>query len=103
MGITFGKFTPKNWHRMASWSYSGFARFAERLGAQQPGSPLARLQDVETKGEFTAEESETIWPALAVAIIDWPENSEDVDRQQALLLIRQMRKAAQAREPLPYG
>jgi len=43
VGITFGKFTPKDWHRMASWSYGGFARFAERLGKKEPGSPLERL------------------------------------------------------------
>lgn len=103
MGITFGKFTPKDWHRMASWSYGGFARFAERLGKKEPGSPLERLQNIEAKGEFTADECRQIAPVLEMAIIDWPENSEDVDRQQALLLIRQMRQAALARESLPYG
>ena len=101
MGIAFGEFTKEHWPLMASWSYGGFAKFAERLGPQKPGSPLARLQNIEAQGKFTWEECAEIVPALLMAVIVWDEH--DYDRIQAIRLVEQMKGAAALHEDLPYG
>lgn len=112
MGLNFS-------HSDAQWSYSGFARFRERL-AQEIGLELKKMQgfggtklwsDVtdplrwlldhsDCDGEITARRCGLIAPRLREVVSRWP--ADDYDRQTALDLAFGMCEAAVRGEPLQF-
>jgi hypothetical protein len=104
----------------ASWSYGSFGDFRRRLAAQigitlyemegfggdvswdpfkqEPLYPL--LDHPDDEGELSWSECARIWPALVVAVKNWPEH--DMHRRQALLLAKHMRFCAENERELLF-
>lgn len=113
MGINFtwnGKFEGE---QTASWAYSGFNQFRERLAAEL-GMKLpqfwnnSKLKDdivpllnhSDCDGELSAKDCAKVAPRLRELINDW-ENG-DYDKDMGLLLARNMEQAATKDSPLIF-
>lgn len=112
MGIGFS-------HGGASWSYSGFSHFRQRLASAigielssmrgyggnvewstvaDPIAPLLNHSDCD--GELAPAVCSTVAPRLAELIVPW--DCDDYDREMAIRLVNGMIECASKRVPLGF-
>lgn len=100
MGVMFTRTSDDGY---ASWSYTGFSEFRDRLEAEDDGTLRPLLDQPDVEGTLTAEQCAVMEPALTRILDGWDGGTFDYDREHGHVVAQAMREGAQSGEGISWG